>query len=426
MPATTAKAKNDNYMSIFRLITTLAATILALQPDDTEEALLQLFLDFESNFANFKDRLGFFTTFRSKLSTFRTRHEEVMHRPPVFNAFNAAMLQETAYNADLLVLTPTGYVPVAHGDFATTFWPLYRSNMLGQEETEWQHIHRHNFGNSDKNQGTRTLADWYEEEFAKPALVQFRCPVWPTGAADWGTSLTANIMVATVDPYIHAMLFADPVLSLLVAPANMKTWDSSAIYQAFRTISNSGVYKASVVDRDKLTLLNGAIQAQTAVHDNIIAAIAKATTFAQQPQQASAIKSATWDELTLPQRNEIHAKYQAMELANPVPVPGANGKIDLNAKGQPQWCFRWSDDSGCHHRGHRMRNCPNGCKPPPQDATPPKADPVLPSAAPHVPMALSQLGAIDQSTLKDLFAALADIGGTDSDVAAIAKKYTDT
>jgi hypothetical protein len=33
---------------------------------------------------------------------------------------------------------------------------------------------------------------------------------------------------------------------------------------------------------------------------------------------------------------------------------------------------------------------------------------------------------ITESTLKDLFAALADIGGTDSDVAAIAKKYLDT
>jgi hypothetical protein len=300
---------------------------------------------------------------------------------------------------------------------------LYLTYMTGQEETEWQHIHRKVFSNPDKAQGERTLADWYEEEFAAPDLLMFRCPGWPTGADAWGSSLNANIMVANVDPFIHAMLFADTSHSTHVTLAGMKTWNEVIIYQAMRSISNSGVYKAAMIDRSKLTHLSAAVETVAA-----LAVAAKANAQLQLaaptlPSTSVAPGQLNWSDLTSAQKAVIHSKYLAMEQANPIPVPGADGKINYNIKGKPQWCFRWSDDSGCHHQGHKYGNCPFGGKPPPPGSTPHLA----PSAAPPVPMALAPAPAatITESTLKDLFAALADIGGTDSDVAAIAKKYLD-
>lgn len=415
--ATSAKTKNDNYMAVFRLITAMSGSITPIQPDDPEEELLRLFEDFESTCGNFSDRLAFVTMFRSKLAhSFRSRHESVMRRPHVNAAYATANAEEALYTADLLVITATGHVPVPHGNYKTTFWPLYRAAMLGQEETEWQHIHRANMGSSEKAQGDRTLAEWYEEEFAAPALLQFQCPTWPTGAAAWSTALAANLMVANVDPFIHAMLFSDPQHQRLVTPDTMTTWDDAAIYQAMRTISNSGVYKSAVNDRTKLSSLVATITATSAAHVAALEALKMTPVHRTAGTSHTDLTNSNWADLTPDQRATIHHKYMEME-AFPA-VPGTTGTIELKANGKPYCCYRWSDESGCHRFGHRIRNCPSKGKPPLHGT--PSAPAPLPAPPPDtVPVAAP----VTQQTITDLFAALQMIAGSGSDVDNLAAKY---
>jgi hypothetical protein len=184
-----------------------------------------------------------------------------------------------------------------------------------------------------------------------------------------------------------------------------------------RTISNSGVYKSAVIDRTKLSGLVATIAAATAAHVAALEAHTAPPVHRAAGTAHTDLTNSTWTDLTPDQRATIHQKYLEME-AFPA-VPGTTGTIELKVNGKPYCCYRWSDESGCHRFGHRIRNCPSKGKPPLHGTSPAPAP--LPAPPPDT---LPVAAPVTQQTVTDLFAALAAIAGVGSDVDAIASKYT--
>jgi hypothetical protein len=262
----TSEKKFSDYRNLTTLINGLLKGIDKLTDASTEESVKSFVDDIESS-CSYTDsgNPGFLgskvvhTKFKQCLgpSKWRVLFDDVMLRPNIKAAWDAAMVQETLYMADLLVDTAHPGDEEAPGDFAAVFYTLFRSAFLQHEDTPWHVLHHTKHDNPLKRQGALDVAAYYEKIVSRPARKEALCPEWPADAARrFGASLDANILFANADPHIRAAMLNNATYRALIPPATMSDWDLSAIYVAMRAISLEPAFLEAKKERVKLQKLS--------------------------------------------------------------------------------------------------------------------------------------------------------------------------
>jgi hypothetical protein len=430
MPAVHPKAKFDAHLQNCRLLTGLIGNPPPIDDDSDEKDLVRTFKDFESSAAGMDCLHLFYTLFRRTIrGSYRERLDELLKSPDIADLYNVAHAQEQLFLADLKVTTSTGDAQEPPGDFSP-FFALLKRGMLNKEATPWWTIHRDTFANDALTQETdEPVRDWYQRCFAPQLTAQNLCTEWPDAANAFGSSLQATLLVANCCPHLHSLLLGDSDHKLLVDPATMNAWDSSAIYHALHVLSFSPSYVATKADRTQLAAMVGAL---AAVADDF----SKSTTKSKSTKQVGAAndypngvpqskwdKSTQWADLSTTDQAMISAKYDDIRANSGPSIPGKDGKIEMKTRrngSSPFLCFRWHDWNGCQRQGHRLQQCPLNGIPPVAEKSPhvPPAEAVALPAAAAAPLT--------QQTITDLFAALSMIAGTGSDVDDLAAKYAAT
>ena len=173
MPVVDSSTKFKSYLQVVRLVTSLLSALEGLLEPATQKTLLNHVVDFEGA-ANYSSSANpgmvkykeFHTTFKRSLSgRTRAKHDGVMRRPAVKAQWALADSAQRLYMADLEVDTPDGSVPEPPGNYASGFWSVYKSALLGMELRQWYTAHSTTFGYSQKAQKHMTVADHYESNF---------------------------------------------------------------------------------------------------------------------------------------------------------------------------------------------------------------------------------------------------------------------
>jgi hypothetical protein len=191
--ATTSDQKFHRYHAVIKLVTGLLTGISSLlDPSDPADERRYL-EDFESSATysatsdGFLKYQTFHIIFKRGLGTgtARARYDEVIRRPHVQLAYNAAEADNNAYMSDLMNDTPEGQAALQPGNYATTYWPLFRAEFLGQEKQPWHKSHTSRFEKKNASQGTDTVSKYYETKFMMPGQTERISENWPMDAPAW-------------------------------------------------------------------------------------------------------------------------------------------------------------------------------------------------------------------------------------------------
>ena len=235
---------------MIRLVTGLLAGIQAMLEPSTPAEEERYFEDFEAaasysegnqGFVNYK---AFHNLFKRGLGNgpARLKHEEVMRRPHVRLHWNNAEDQERHYLKDLDTDTMRGKPPPP-GNFATSFWPVYRAEYLGLGHNPWHVAHLARFSRKGLDQGKDTVSEYFERQFMKQAQTERSAEGWPLDDQAWDLMMRnyqAHVFFANLDPHIKAKLLQDH--PTVCDPAKMPSWSLTTIYTAARTVEQSALF----------------------------------------------------------------------------------------------------------------------------------------------------------------------------------------
>jgi hypothetical protein len=376
-----------------KLVISLMSGLVACSDEDSETEVRELLNDaaeaagYQSaapgqavhGFAKFKAfHVGLKKLLRGK---WKRHHLDVMARPNVKAAWNAANTVENTYMTDLLVDTAEDNDPEEPGDFAA-FWEEYYKNFLEESDTPWHVIHRERYHNPKyAMKDNDTVAQFYDSKFKTMAVKESSC----------------SALKAASRAYLAVTFFAGLTLSICAAmpatfanaldPSKLEDWDIDTLYKHAQAVEKDPAFKASQEfqrsTNKKLNTRVGAVSTdsgQAKLLARVAALEAGGTSNRKEKsdyrvrdnesrdanQKRREQEDAVWKSIGR-QGQEDYRAQRALVSKSSEAVAGTNGitktwpKKDRDGKvtrpGRLHVCMKLDLSGGCGKPGHQWWNC---------------------------------------------------------------------